>query len=227
MFTSLVTSAGMFYASQRWGGMRTTEAAKALPAAPSLSGLTESDAKNNLEALGLEMMVAGRELHPDAKEGTVIEQSPKAGEPVGDDRAVKLTFALPPPKAPDVVGKPLAEARKAIEEAGFTVNLTDAVPSDTQAPGTIVSQKLSKPPTAKEKGEVTLAPSAGSGEVKVPKLVGLSLVSATAEAEKVGLKVTAQYVSLPETQTFVVLSQKPPIDEKAAPGDTVTVVINQ
>jgi serine/threonine-protein kinase len=150
-----------------------------------------------------------------------------AGERVGDDRAVRLTFALAMPEAPDVVGKPLEEAKKAIEAAGFTVKVADAVASDSQAAGTVVSQKQSKDPTPKEKGEITLEPSGGKAEIVVPKLVGLSLVSATTEAEKVGLKVTAQYVSLPETSTGVVLSQKPPIDEKVAPGEAITVVINQ
>jgi eukaryotic-like serine/threonine-protein kinase len=227
MATSLVTSAGVVYASHRWGSSLMADAPAKLPVAPNLGGLTEADARTNLEAVGLKMMVAARELDANAKEGTVISQTPKPGEPVGDDRAVQLTFALAMPKPPDVVGKSLEEARKALENAGFDVKVAAAVASKTAPKDTVVTQKQSKAPTAKEKGEITLEPSAGTGEVVVPKLTGLSLVSATEEAKKVGLEVTAQYVSLPETATYVVLSQKPPPDEKLAPGEKVTVVINQ
>jgi serine/threonine-protein kinase len=225
LIISFITSVGVLIGAQRYGYVP-------LPgpppkSAPDLRGLTEADAKQNLESLGLKMLVAGREPSAEAKEGTVIRQAPGVGERVGPDQTVTVTFATASAKVPDVVGKKVDEAQKALEKAGYTVKVGDAVTSDKHEPGVVVSQTPEAGSALKAKETVTIQPSGGGGKVETPKLVGLGLAKAKEEAEKLKLKVVVQYVALAETATGVVLRQNPQPGTSLEPGAEITVVVNQ
>jgi serine/threonine-protein kinase len=226
LITSAITSAGVFYAENRWHILKPPEQQRQV--VPDLRGLTEPDAKTNLDALGLKMMVAGREASAEAKEGTVLSQVPRAGETVGPDQTVSLTFAIAATKpVPDVVGKPVADATKALEEAGYTVKVGDPVADAKVAAGMVVSQTPGAGTTLKAKETVTLQPSSGAGEVEVPKLTGMNQRQAEEEAKKVGLKVAVNWVALAETATFVVLRQDPVPGTKVKPDSEVKIYINR
>lgn len=226
MLTSVATTAGSLYGAHRLGYLALGHE-DPRPVAPNLLGLTEVDAKTNLEALGLKLMVGGREPSPDAKEGTVTAQLPKAGDPVGPDGAVRLTFALAVPKVPDVVGKPVEEAKRALEEAGYVVKLATAISHDQHPEGTVITQKPAAGEALAAKGEVTLEPSLGAAASEVPKLIGLGLDAAKEAAEKAKLELTVQWVALAETPTFVVLRQDPEPGKPAEPNAKVTVFVNR
>jgi serine/threonine-protein kinase len=225
VITSFATSVGVLYAAHRWGHLMGAQEEKV--AVPDLMGKTEGDAKTNLEAVGLRLVIDGREPSSDAKDGTVIRQVPKAGERLAKNQPVSLTFALAAPKVPDVVGKKVEEATKLLEEAGYKVKVGDAVASDKHEAGLVAAQEPASDSTLKPKETVTLQPSSGKGEIEVPKLVGLGLIAAKKEAEKLKLKVTVQYVALAETATGVVLRQNPAAGEKVAADAEITVVVNQ
>ena len=67
----------------------------------------------------------------------------------------------------------------------------------------------------------------GPGDVEVPKIVGLSLKKAKTDVEKLGLKAAVRWVSLAETDTYVVLSQKPAAGQKLKPGSDVQMTVNR
>lgn len=226
MLTSVATTAGSLYGAFRLGYVgAATEANRAV--APSLLGLTETDAKTNLEALGLKLMVAGREPNPEAEEGTVVSQVPKAGDPIGPDGAVRLTLALAVPKVPDVIGKSVEEAKRALEEAGYAVTVAEPKPNEQHAEGIVAVQTPPAGQRLQTKETVTLEPSAGVGVTEIPKLIGLGLDAAKEAAEKAQLELTIQWVALAETPTYVVLRQDPEPGKPAEPGAKVTAFVNR
>jgi serine/threonine-protein kinase len=111
---------------------------------PDMTGMTEKKAAATLAEAGLKTgkitKVQGTE-----PEGTVVSQTPAAGEKVAEGSAVDLEVAgKPQPTAtpvavPDVVGSSQAAAAATLADAGFEVVVTDAA-SDSVPPGTVVSQ---------------------------------------------------------------------------------------
>jgi eukaryotic-like serine/threonine-protein kinase len=231
MFTSIATTAGLYVAQQKWGHLleppkEAAPAPKPKKVVPNLMGLTEADAKSNLDALGLKLIVGGRTESPDAKEGTVVQQAPKAGESLAAEEAVSLTFAIALPKVPDVVGKTVDDASQALVKAGYVVKVGDPIENEKLAPGHVMTQAPAAGGALKAKETVTIQASAGSGEVKVPKFVGLGMDAAKKEAEKSKLKLLVQWVDLPETATYVVLRQDPTPGKTVKPMSDVKVFVN-
>ncbi len=108
---------------------------------PELRGQTESNARQTLEALGLDIKVRVTTVAGEEDAGVVLEQSVAAGEALKKNQTVRLTLSdgsrakpvTPPPtepepeteslRAPDVVGQELETARQYAERMG--VYLTD------------------------------------------------------------------------------------------------------
>jgi serine/threonine-protein kinase len=223
--TSAATAVGTVYVSERTQWLRPPAAQRV--AVPGLVGLTETDARTNIEAIGLKAIIAGREPNAEAAAGTVLRQSPEVGQLAEPGQAVSLTFALEVPKVPDVIGKTAEEATKALEAAGYKVKSGEPVHSDDRAEGLVVRQAPEAGGALGKQGEVTLVVSAGSSEVEVPKLLGQSLNNAKAAAEKAKLKLAVQWVRLAETPSYVVLRQIPDPGGKVPLESEVKVVINR
>ena len=114
-----------------------------------------------------------------------------------------LTLRTPAPKeivVPDVLDKPLDEARHAIERAGLKMGEIAREPVPGTSPGTVVRQKppggtrLSPGPGAEQEGVVTLAvaeksPPAPDSRVEVPHVVGMGLDLALERIKSAGLGV--------------------------------------
>jgi beta-lactam-binding protein with PASTA domain len=225
LVTSLVVSAATTFAVNRLGWLGPAQAQKI--AVPHLLELNEEDARNNLSAIGLGMMVEAREPHESAKPGTVLRQSPPAGWLAEAGQAVNLTFAAVSPQVPSVLGKSKAEAEQLLKQAGFTVQLGDEVPSAEHAVGTIAAQSPTGGTPLRAGSAVVVRPSSGPAEQEVPKLLGLGIQQAKEAAEKAGMELVVHWVERAETNSYVVLSQKPLPGEKVEPGTQVIAVVNR
>jgi serine/threonine protein kinase len=95
---------------------------KAKVTVPGVVGKQEDEARSALENVGLRADVSQREL-TDKDPGTVLEQTPAAGGKVDKGSAVELVVAKAPPDVdvPDVVDEKSADAKKALQDAGFEV----------------------------------------------------------------------------------------------------------
>src|SRR3954462_11208427 len=87
-----------------------THAAPAKVGVPSLKGLSEEDARQNLKALGLVFLVSERKAVPGAGVGTVVEQTPAAGQQLEAKGSVTVALARALPIVPSVVNRTLTEA---------------------------------------------------------------------------------------------------------------------
>jgi serine/threonine-protein kinase len=114
-----------------------------------------------------------REAYDDTvPSGFTLEQDPGAGASVARGAAVNLTISKGRQvlALPDLVGRPLDEARKMLEDLGVTLRRVDRVPRDDVPPGQVVSMT---PPAGTEiqHGDavsVAIAVRPGAGGVQTP-----------------------------------------------------------
>src|SRR5450432_78608 len=107
---------------------------------PSLKGLSENDARQNLKALGLVFLVGERKAAAGAEPGTVVEQTPAAGQQLAAHASVSVTLARKLPKVPSVVGRTLAEATALLAQSGYKLEAGEPVADASVPKGSVVSQ---------------------------------------------------------------------------------------
>ena len=211
----------------------------AIDGVPSVVGLTEAEAIEQLETAGVEVGAITTRPSATADEGIVIEQDPSSGAesgPVdlvvssgsdGADEEEQVT-----PTVPDVVGLTEADATDRLEALGIVVSVSSRDPSSTVAAGRVISQS---PDGGAEASLVRLTVSTGDdddgqgggGEGQdplVPNVEDMSEVAAINQLEDLGIDVTIgsreESDSVPEG---TVISQSP---DPGTRSDAVTLVIS-
>lgn len=223
--TAAATAAGTVYVIEQKHLFRTAEPVVEVNV-PELRGLGESEARENLRAVGLVYLSAPREVSS-ATPGTVVRQSVPSGQRLPRSHPVTVVLADELPKVPAVARMTQAEATSKLEQAGYKVELGPKVADETVPEGSVVSQQPSAgTPYAKDR-VVTLTLSAPGVEVEVPKLVGQNVNTAKAGLEKLGLTVNVRWLSVAETATYIVLSQDPPPKTKLKAGASVQLSANR
>lgn len=148
---------------------------------PDLMGLTERDATEMLEAVGIS--VFDRQERPSLDEsGLVVDQHPSAGEPpIG---TIIVTVAVPLPPMPDYAGKRIGDVRTELESWGVTV--------------------IEEPVLSTERPEdevLATTPEAGAAlgsEARLQVVVAPVIGNLGVEAEEVRVD-TEGYIGFPET----------------------------
>ncbi|HEX5782516.1 MAG TPA: PASTA domain-containing protein [Solirubrobacteraceae bacterium] len=121
---------------------------------PDVTGESEENARSALEGAGLRV---GEVTEEDSGEepGTVIEQSPAAGEEVDRNSAVDLTVAAPV-AIPDVVDLTEDEAQTELEDAGFEVRVQDQEVTDPAQDGVVLDQRPAADEERRQGSRVTI-----------------------------------------------------------------------
>jgi len=231
VLVSIVTSVATVLGMQRLKLIAFPSPTHEQPAAkvgvPSLKGLSEEDARQNVKALGLVFLVSERKAVSGAGPGTVVEQSPAAGQQLDPHGAISVTLARELPKVPGVVNRPLSEATALLAQSGYKLEQAEPL-VDPQVPkGSIVSQLPAAETPQETDKPVIVRLSAGPGDIEVPKLLGQGLEKAKAQTKDLGLSLKILWTAMGETDTYVVLSQKPAPGKKIKPGEVVTVTVNR
>ncbi|MBN2716634.1 MAG: PASTA domain-containing protein [Deltaproteobacteria bacterium] len=154
--------------------------------APSLVGLTTPVAADVLQARSLRLVV--QEERPDntMAAGKICSQDPLPNSVLMPGGEVAVVVSTGPAEAPvpNVVGKPMEEAKKLIADAGLKVgNITE---SETGDPGTVVSTSPEAGATVEPNAAVDIAVAKG---ITVPKVVGFYFGRGKKELKDAGLKV--------------------------------------
>jgi len=105
---------------------------------PNVEGESIDDATSELEAAGFVVRVETK-LTNAAHPGRVLQQSAAAGSLIEVGDTIGLTVAKAPPEIPKVVGKTLANAKRALKNAGFEVGKVTQQTS-VKKKGTVISQ---------------------------------------------------------------------------------------
>ena len=192
---------------------------------PNLSGMTADEAEAALAELGL--TGSATEEENDADEGTVFDQSPKAGEQIEAGGTVEYKVSTGPgtEEVPNVTGYTQTRATSILSEAGFGVTVTGSSYSDSIDEGCVISYDPAghqKPGT-----EIGLVISLGpepEPTAKVPNVIGMEQSAAEQEIANAGFRYNSVVQSSSTVPEGEVISYSP--DGEQIQGTTIKLVIS-
>ncbi|WP_440695678.1 Stk1 family PASTA domain-containing Ser/Thr kinase [Clavibacter nebraskensis] len=122
---------------------------------PNILNQDEGTATANLQAAGLTVGEVVRQSSPTVPDGVVMQSEPAASQQVDKGSAVKLILSNGKVSMPDVLGQPLSDAQKLLEESQLVVT-TRRDPSCGRADGSPVSQQSVPPGDVSQRSTVAL-----------------------------------------------------------------------
>jgi eukaryotic-like serine/threonine-protein kinase len=130
---------------------------------PNVAGLTYDDAAKRLAEVGFRAERGEQRYHGGAPKGTVLEQSPHAGQRDVEGATITLVVSAGQRMAfvPSIVGLPRSAAEEALQEAGFELGQVFERPSSAP-PGEVIESKPAPGSRAAIPGSVSLVISVGS-----------------------------------------------------------------
>jgi beta-lactam-binding protein with PASTA domain/predicted Ser/Thr protein kinase len=190
---------------------------------PKVAGINESLAVDKLRAAGLVPQVA-RDFSNEVPKGTVIDQSPAAGEKVAPHSNVDMTVSKGKETVtvPSVIGKNRDDAISTLVNAGLDPRAFPV--ASTKAVDTVTGQD---PPAGKviEKGSrVRINYSSGPAEIDVPSVIGLQFDQASSALQAQGFAVARRDVDS-ERPKGEVVDQSP--SNQAPKGSTITLSVSK
>jgi eukaryotic-like serine/threonine-protein kinase len=129
---------------------------------------------------------------------------------------------------PNVVTQPptdIADARRILEDAGFTVSV-DPIVSDSDAAGAVVSQTPAGGSVAKEGDDIRLGVSRGPADARIPDVTGSEQADAIAEIEAAGFSATTSSEASRDVAGGRVIRTDPAEGELRPKGSNVLVVVS-
>ena len=221
---------GLVASGRIGGGTAPTIATASATAAavPDLTGMTESEAKKALEAVGLEYSRGDDVASDTVAQGIFVSSDPGAGTKAvyGTTVTVHFSSGSAMVSVPDVTGKTQAEARTAIEGAGLTVgNVTseDAAGVDS---GDVVRTDPVSGTSVQRKSSVSIV--VASGNVTVPDVNGMTQAEATSALQGSDLSVVVsdqRQTTTDQSKDGTVASTNPGAGSVVASGTSVTVTL--
>ncbi|MEV0639801.1 Stk1 family PASTA domain-containing Ser/Thr kinase [Streptomyces sp. NPDC050619] len=197
---------------------------------PALLEKTEAQARDRLEAAGLEVGQVKHAYSDTVKRGTVISTDPAPRTRIRDNDPVALTISDGPEtvKVPDLEGRRLDQAKILLKQRGLEPGMVTRAFSDEVTKGAVISTDPTAGIERRAGSAIALTVSKGS-PVDVPDVTGEDLADARADLEEAGLKVevSAEEVNSSEVDKGQVAQQTPPDGTQAAAGDTVTLTLSK
>jgi beta-lactam-binding protein with PASTA domain len=201
---------------------------------PDVVGQSIDRARSMLRDEGLEAGPVEKRPTGEAKEGTVIAQTPPAGTRLSGGKQVRLVVAVKPPgpelvTVPNVVKQPLERAAQMLNDAGLQLGGEDHQPTDQARPGTVLDQKIKGDARVKRGTRVDLIVAAKPPEpqwVTVPAVVGRPLGQAVSILNHAGLQLGAEdHRPTAQASPGTVIDQKPKGNAQAARGSRVDLLV--
>jgi serine/threonine-protein kinase len=157
---------------------------------PALAGKTTAEAEQKLAAVNLKVGTITRKYSAGVAKNRVISTDPPAGEQVSRGTAIALVLSRGPQlvHVPQVTGRPVEEATRTLEQAGFRV-ATRTTASNQVAKDLVVAQDPNGG-TAPRGSTVELTVSAGPPLVQVPDVRNKKVRQAQQILEKAGFQVS-------------------------------------
>lgn len=222
----LVANAAGFFS-----GPGLTQNESELVEVPDLRGMTEEQARKELEGTELGLKVEN-DPQPSNQydEGEIMSQDPAPGDEVEAHSTITVVLSsgeeAKMTEVPNVVGKSEAEAEKLIQEANLIVHHDSDYSSDVEE-GNVISSDPKAGTEVEEGTEVTIVVSLGAEQATVPELRNKTASAAESALADAGLSGSAseEYSdSVPEGQ---VISQSIDSGQKVDKGTTVSYVVSR
>ncbi|WAP55537.1 Stk1 family PASTA domain-containing Ser/Thr kinase [Streptomyces sp. S465] len=187
---------------------------------------TQAEAEKKLHDAGLDVKVVN-EFSDVVPKGQVIGSKPGPGERVRDSVTIRVSQGPPRAEVPNVVGMPLADAKRKIADQGLTVGTVTRRFSSETAQGSVLSTSPGAGSVRRPETSVSIVVSKGE-PVDVPDVVGDSVAEARSALEDEGFKVKiAERQVYSEEDKGSVAAQSPSADGQGAKGDTVTLTLSK
>ncbi|PQP23206.1 Stk1 family PASTA domain-containing Ser/Thr kinase [Rhodococcus opacus] len=189
---------------------------------PRLAGLTQQEAQQELNAVGLRLDTAVARAPSDVSDvDKVIEQNPSSGASISLDSEVAVTLGTGPEqiRIPDVTGQKVEVAQANIEGAGFKVqiqNIDSGVPK-----GQVVSTDPVGGSTAAKGDTIQIRVSNGNN-IEMPDLTGKTVSQALAELRSAGWSGSSSSLNQTQTSTLDPEMVGKIISQEQPPGSEIT-----
>lgn len=196
---------------------------------PNLIGMQLDDAEKTITSLDLKLAKVNELYSEQYSNGTVINQSPRAGQVIKKGRDVFLTVSRgrEEVEVPNLVGQNVRNSRILLKNIGLDVGNITYVNDESYGVDTIVAQSPVPGSKVSYGKVVDLVVSRGSVDlVKVPFLEGLNIDNAIKLLKESDLNV-GNLIYL-ENQTYLpntVLSQSPKAGDLVKKGSSVDLTI--
>lgn len=190
---------------------------------PALEGTGLEEAREQVEALGLELVEDEAEYSETVPQGVVISQSADAEAlPEGGEVHVVVSQGRQPLSVPDQTGAPAASARSTLEAAGFRVTSAEAH-SPSVPKGSVISQSPAS--GTLHRGDIVhIVTSLGPEMVTVPDVFKKPEAEARSALESAGF--TVQVVHDKGEPVFgQVYEQTAAAGSQQAKGSTITIKV--
>ena len=194
---------------------------------PSVTNMTVVEAQKLLEEKDFKVELEEKYGDPDKfKPGTVMEQSPKAGEKRKQGSLIVLTISKGAElkAVPDVSGMSLTKAEQQLLDAGFKVGKIEHRHEEGKNIGSVLSQSPKGTDKAPKGSSVDLV--VNEGDKPVPNIIGKTVAEAKAMLEKAGLKLgEIKQIQDGSAKKNAVLACNPGVGTNLNEGAAVTVTV--
>ena len=196
-------------------------------AVPNVVGLTEDRARSTLESAGF-TSVNSRQTDSLEKAGNVVAVDPAEGQQAARNAPITVQVSTGTIKVPDVAGKPEADARKTLTDAGFSDGQiqTAEVDAGTATPGTVVRTDPGAGTAVGRGDAITLQIATAATEITVPDVAGQAETAARQTLKNAGFTNVTRVDSEGTGQPpGTVVGTDPPAGSKAKPDDEIVLLV--
>ena len=199
---------------------------------PNLVGMTENEAKAELEKYKLNYEKIGEEYNKDIEAGKIFEQKPTYSENYKVKEkstvSVKVSKGTEKTTVPKVVGMTYDEAVAELEKYKLKAEKVEET-SKTIKEGIVISQEIEANTTIDAGETVKIHVSIGTGinQVVMPNVLGKTESEAKTILEGKNLKVNVEYSEDTTKDNGAVLSQSIKSGENIDEGTEVTITVNK
>ncbi|WP_055701374.1 Stk1 family PASTA domain-containing Ser/Thr kinase [Streptomyces silaceus] len=193
---------------------------------PDFVGETYERAKESAENVGLKLEIGKREPCAKYPKGEVCSQDPAADSEIKKGETVTVTVSSGTPKimVPDVQGLSFAEAKKLLEDKGFS-NIEQETEESDRTPGKVIGQDPEGDTKAEKSATITLTVAKEKKQQLVPDVAGQSYEDAAKQITDNGFTPARQDVASEDVEEGKVIKTTPAAGTPADPGSTVTVQV--
>lgn len=192
---------------------------------PDVVNMTVVEAQAALEEKGFEVELEERYGNA-VKPGTVMEQSPKAGEKRKQGSTIYLTISKGAElkTVPEIIGMSLSKAENLLKDEGYTIGKITKKFDSSKTLGIVLEQFPKAMDKAPKGSKINLV--VNEGEKTVPNVVGQKLATAKQLLEKEGLVVGSTSYTKNQADKDTVLSTDPVPGSHLSEGAKVNLTLS-
>lgn len=192
---------------------------------PDVVNMTVVEAQAALEEKGFEVELEERYGNA-VKPGTVMEQSPKAGEKRKQGSTIYLTISkgVELKTVPEIIGMSLSKAENLLKDEGYTIGKITKKFDSSKTVGIVLEQFPKAMDKAPKGSKINLV--VNEGEKTVPNVVGQKLATAKQLLEKEGLVVGSTSYTKNQADKDTVLSTDPGPGSHLSEGAKVNLTLS-